>query len=263
MQKKFWVGLLFITFAVAASGQTKNQRDAAGRKQGYWEAVDNRGALVYTGYFKDDRPVGEMKRYYPTGGVRVIMNYDHESKKVRTRFYWQNNELAASGNYIDTQRDSVWVFYSYYSKTVSRRVEYSEGKRNGKEQSLYSDGNVAEEIIWENGLKNGHWKQYFSNGQLKSTAIYVNNKLEGAFTAFTPDGITSIEGVYRNDAPDGDWKRYNEDGNLIITIKYDGGIITNYDELETTEQILFETIMEQLGKISEPTEEDLLRDGNW
>ena len=263
MQKKLWIGLLFITFAVAAYSQTKNQRDAAGRKQGYWEAVDSKGALVYTGYFKDDRPVGEMKRYYPTGGVRVIMNYDHENTKVRTRFYWQNNELAASGNYVDTQRDSVWIYYSYYTKTISRRVEYTAGKQNGKEQNFYPDGSVAEEIIWENGLKNGHWKQFFNNGQLKSTAIYVNNKLEGEFTAFTPDGKTNIEGVYRNNVSDGDWKRYDEDGNLVITIKYDEGIITNLDELEATEQKLFETMMEQLGKIPELTEEDFMRDGNW
>jgi len=264
IRKRLFAGLLLIAIIVAAYGQTTmNQRDAAGRKQGYWEAVDSKGALVYTAYFKDDKPVGEMKRYHPTGGVRVITYHDRESTKTRARFFWQNGELAARGNYIDNQRDSVWLYYSFNAKSVSRRVEYDAGKQNGKEQSFYPDGSLAEEIIWENGLKNGHWKQYFNSGQLKSITTYVNNKLEGSFTAFEPDGKTSIEGVYRNNVSDGDWKRYDEKGDLVITIKYDKGVITNYEELETTQHILFENMMEQLGKIPEPTEEELLRGGNW
>jgi len=257
IQKRLFISLLFVIFVVSTYGQTKNQRDEAGRKQGYWEAVDSRGALVYTGYFRDDKPVGEMKRYFPTGGVRAMMYHDHESTKVRVRFYWQNGELAASGNYIDTQRDSVWTFYSNNTKTVTRRMEYDAGKINGKVQNFYPDGNVAEEIVWENGQKNGSWKQYFKNGQLKTTATYANHKLDGKFASYTPDGKTSIEGVYRNNVRDGEWNRYDEDGNLVITIKYDGGIIINFEELEAIEQQLFETMMEQLGNISEPTIDDL------
>jgi len=263
MRKKTWFALLFITFAVAMYGQTKNQRDASGRKQGYWEATDRNGALVYTGHFKDDKPVGELKRYYPTGEVRVIMNHLPESTKVRVRFFWQNGGLASAGNYIDTQRDSVWLYFSFRTKTVSRRVEYSAGQQNGKEQVFYPDGHVAEEVLWKNGQKNGHWRQFFNSGQAKLTANYVDGQLEGAFTAFAPDGKTTIEGAYRNGKPDSDWKRYDEDGNLVVTVKYSGGVITNQEEVEAVEQKMFETMMEQAGKIPQIAIEDLLEEGNW
>jgi len=260
MRKRLFIGWLVILLAGAAYGQTKNQRDAAGRKQGFWEAVDSKGKLVYSGYFKDDKPVGEMKRYYPAGGVRVIMNYDNSSTKVRARFFWQNGELAAHGNYIDTKRDSVWLYYSYHTKALSQRVEYTAGQRNGKEQNFYPNGNVAEETIWKNGLKNGYWKQFFENGQLKSTATYVNDLLEGAYMAWYPDGKKHVDGAYRHDVPHGEWKRYDEKEKLASTIKYADGNITNLDEVEAAEQEFFRKVMEQEGRIKEPTIEDMIRE---
>ncbi|MDR1172249.1 MAG: toxin-antitoxin system YwqK family antitoxin [Bacteroidales bacterium] len=260
MWKRLLVGWLFGLLAVAVYGQAKNQRDAAGRKQGYWEAVDSKGGLVYSGYFKDDKPVGEMKRYYPTGKVRVIMNYDNNSTKARAMFFWQNGEPAAEGNYVGTRRDSVWLYYSYYTKAVSHRAEYMAGKHHGKEQSFYPNGKVAEETIWENDLKNGPWKQFFENGQLKSTCTYVNDKLDGLFTTYFLDGTKEIEGLYRNDTPDGEWKRYDEKGKPVSTVKYANGTITNMDELEAAEQAFFKKVMEQEGRIKEPTLEDMMRE---
>ena len=258
--KRLFVGLLFIMLANLGYGQKKNQRDAAGFKQGYWEAVDNKGGLVYSGYFKDDKPVGEMKRYFPTGQVRTIMNYENEGTKARTRFFWQNGELAARGNYIGTKRDSVWLYYSYYTNALSHSVEYTTGKRNGKEQNFYPNGNVAEETNWKEDLKNGVWKQFFESGQLKSTAKYVDNKLEGTYTAYYPDGKKEIEGVYRHDVPNGEWKRFDDKGKITSTIKYANGKITNQDELSADEKEFFRKVMEQEGRIKEPTLEDLMRE---
>ena len=258
--KRLLIGCIFIVWAGMVLSQTKNQRDADGRKQGYWEAVDRNGKLVYSGYFKDDRPVGEMKRYFPTGGVRVIMNYDDTGTKARARFFGQNGELAADGNYINTQRDSVWLYYNKYAKTLSHRVEYTAGKQNGKAQSFYPDGNIAEEIIWKDGIKDGACKQYFNSGQLKSTGIYISDKLEGAFASFYPSGKQEIEGAYRHGAPDGEWKRYDENGKLTSTIKYAGGKITNLEEMEAAQREFFKKVAEQEGRIQEPTIEDLMRE---
>jgi len=253
------VGLFIINVNLSYS-QTKNQLDAAGRKQGYWEAVDSRGALVYTGHFVDDKPVGELKRYYPQGGVRVIMHYHSNSPKVRAQFFWESGAPAARGNYIGTQRDSVWLFYSNHTKTLSRRVTYTEGKQHGKEQSFFPEGSIAEEIIWENGVQNGAWTQYFKNGQPKLTATYINGKLEGSYHVFSHDGKKEIEGAYRNNARDGEWKMYDEKGKLMTTIRYANGKITNLDEVDAAQQNFFKKLMEQEGKIKEPTFEEIMRE---
>jgi len=260
IQKRLFTVLMFIAFFGLTYSQTQNQRDAYGRKQGYWEAVDSKGKLVYAGYFEDDKPVGEMKRYYPTGGLRVILNYDRQTPKVRARFFWQSGELAAQGNYIGTQRDSVWQYYSNFTKMLSHRVEYVSGKHHGKEQSFYPDGSLAEETLWKDGLKNGTWTQYFKQGQLKSTTTYLNDKLEGDYTLFYPDGKIMVEGAYRQNIPDGDWRRYDENGHQVSIIRYSRGKITNEDELDAAEQEFFRKIMEQEGRIPEPDIEDMMRE---
>ncbi len=263
MKRKLWyTGLFLIVLTGSVFGQVKNQRDATGRKQGYWEAVDRNGSLVYTGYFKDDKPVGEMKRYYPNGGVRVIMHYDNKSAKARARFFWQNGELAAQGNYINTKRDSVWLYYSYYTKKISYRVEYIIGARNGMTQSFYPDGDIAEETIWKNDQKTGSWKQFFDNGQLKSEGIYKNDKLEGPYVAYYPDGKKETTGNYQNNLPDGEWLHYDNNGKVTSTIRYVDGEIVNLDELEASEREFFKKIEEQKDRIKEPTIEDMVREAN-
>ena len=60
------ISLLLISSSLRLSGQsdTINQADAKGQKQGYWEKRGSDNTLIYQGYFKDNKPVGEMRRYY-------------------------------------------------------------------------------------------------------------------------------------------------------------------------------------------------------
>ena len=248
--------------SICLQGQPKNQKDAKGRKQGYWEAVDSNGKLVYTGYFKDGQPVGIMKRYFPSGTVRVIMNYGQNSKKVRARFFYQNEKPAATGNYIDTKRDSTWTYYSYYTNTVSHRSEYKQGIRHGMARSYYPNGQVADEVNWNHDKKDGPWKQFFEDGSIKLTATYKNDRLTGNFIAYYPDGKKEMEGNYTDDLPDGEWIHYDQDGKPVSTVRYASGEITNMDEVIASEQEFFKKIEEQKGKIKEPTVEDLMREAS-
>lgn len=259
-QNRLIIMFLLVFSATTVFSQMKNRRDAAGKKQGYWEAVDRNGKLVYSGYFKDDKPVGEIKRYHPSGGVRTIMVYDSKGEKARTKFFWQNGELAAEGNYIGTKRDSVWTYYSYYNKKISYKAAYADGTRNGKSQSFYPDEGLAEEISWSNDKKEGTWKQYFDNGKLKLSGEYRNDQLHGAYVVYYPDGKKETEGFYRNDIPDGKWIHYNNDGTIASAIEYVNGKITNWEELEAAEQEFFKKAEEQKGRIKEPTVEDLVRE---
>ena len=259
MRNQLFASLILIILTGIANGQTINQRDAAGLRQGYWEAVDSRGQLVFAGYFKDDRPVGEMRRFFPTGELRVIMNYDNTGVNARARFFWPEGGLAAEGNYVNMQRDSVWTYYLQGVQGISSRIEYSAGKRNGLEQRFYLNGIVADETTWKDDLKEGAWKQYFDNGQLKLVATHVNNKIEGSFKTYFPNGKIETEGFYINGTPEGNWIRNDEEGNYLATIKYENGIITNLEELEEADIVFFRRAMESEQYIPEPTIEDMFR----
>ena len=258
MVKKFFSFLLLIFLISAAlCAQPRNQRDAAGRRQGLWEAVDSRGMPVFRGYFKDDRPIGEMTRFFPTGEVRVIMHYDSSGTNVRARFFWQSGRIAAQGNYVNMKRDSVWTFFRQ-DGTVSSREGFDNGKRHGIEQKFYPNGtSIAEEINWVNDVKEGEWKQFYNRGTPKLLATYKNNVLTGEFKTWQPNANMELEGLYVDGLQHGDWISYDENGEYAFTIKYEKGEILNLDELEEAEVIFFRRAMEVQEFIPERTIDDL------
>jgi antitoxin component YwqK of YwqJK toxin-antitoxin module len=252
--------VLWMVTTPAAAQQAKNATDAQGRKQGYWEAVDRNGKLVYAGYFKDNRPTGEMKRFHPDGSVRVIMQYDETGEKAYARFLWQNGEIAAEGNYLRNKRDSIWTFYNDVTHRISNKTGYREGMKHGISQSFYPFGNVAEEVHWENDRKEGAWQQFFEKGGLKLSATYRDNKLEGSFVIYFPDGKKETEGIYRNNLPEGTWTRYNADGTIMSALEYKNGVIADFEKLTESQQDFFNRMEAEKGKIPEPDLDNLFMD---
>jgi antitoxin component YwqK of YwqJK toxin-antitoxin module len=104
-----------------------NQYDGQGHKQGFWKVKYENGVLKYTGCFRDDKPVGEMKRFFEDGTLKADMFFDH-SGITRVKLYYQDGPLAAEGNYLNTTKDSTWNYYSYYTKSLSNRETYA-GKK--------------------------------------------------------------------------------------------------------------------------------------
>jgi len=62
-------------YVAAQSPPLVNQTDAGNLKQGYWERYYPNGKPMYQGYFRDDVPVGEMKRYYESGNLQAILDH--------------------------------------------------------------------------------------------------------------------------------------------------------------------------------------------
>ena len=65
MKKTFsLLGLLLVYFTVFAQTDEINKTDNNGLKQGKWIKYHSNGKIKYEGNFKDDKPIGQMKRYY-------------------------------------------------------------------------------------------------------------------------------------------------------------------------------------------------------
>ena len=87
-----------------------NQTDALGMKQGYWKKLSPEGGLIYKGFFKGDRPVGKMQRFYVNGKKQADLNYIEGTDEAYATIYYQNGKPAANGKYLDMQKDSVWSY---------------------------------------------------------------------------------------------------------------------------------------------------------
>jgi antitoxin component YwqK of YwqJK toxin-antitoxin module len=213
---------------------------------------------MYKAFFRDDKPVGEMKRYFESGRLKAIMNYNRAGESAFARLYYENGNPAAEGRYFKTLKDSVWTYYSYYSKTITARETWNKGVRTGMMLIYYENGDISEKLEWRNNKKSGIWEQYFKGNILKMKAQYTDNKLEGEFVVYTITGTPSITGTYRNNLRDGKWTFYDENGNVEQVLNYQSGTAAETEKLNAEQQEFFRNIDDAQGKYSEPDETDFL-----
>ena len=110
---------LFLLMSGSLMAQnTVNQVDAQGRKQGFWTKKDTEGKLLYQATFKDDKPIGEMKRFHPNGKVMAILNYTENSDEAEAQMFDEKGKLVAQGKYLNQKKTGEWKYLSD-SKMVS------------------------------------------------------------------------------------------------------------------------------------------------
>lgn len=257
--------LILILCSTYSYGQTINsndtifnQTDKQGLKQGYWKGFYENKKLKYTGYFKNNKPVGTFKRYYDDGGIKAIMTYNADGIKAFTTLFYQNGTKAAEGNYLGTLKDSVWNYYSYYSKNISSKENFVKGKKEGLSVNFFTSGKKSQELEYKNDLKNGIWRQYYDNGVVKISAVYSNGKRTGQFFVNYPDNKPEWRGSYLNDVKDGKWIHYNPDGTVDTEVEFVKGIAKT-SILDKREQKLLEMIEKMKGSIPEPEENSFMQ----
>ncbi|MES2515612.1 MAG: hypothetical protein V4580_15760 [Bacteroidota bacterium] len=193
-----------LSISVFAFAQT--QTDAMGKKQGYWKKKDEKtGKLIYEGLFKDDKPQGKFKYYYPFDSIKAIMDFKQDGKFAYSTMFHPNGKKMAYGKYIGENKDSVWTYYDDKVTVISRET-YLNGKKDGMEYVYFSDGVVSEERKYKAGKMDGPYKLYFEKNLVKSEGLYVNGLLEGKNVFYYPEGnVSAAIGYYKNGKKVGPW----------------------------------------------------------
>jgi antitoxin component YwqK of YwqJK toxin-antitoxin module len=252
---------LLILFSIIAAAQTDtvfNQSDTHNLKQGWWKKSYPNGRLMYKGFFKDDKPAGDMFRYYETGELKAAMVYDRNGEYAHARLFYADGQLAATGVFCNSLKDSTWCYYSYYDHSLTTKEIYSKGKRNGPMINYYNNGNPSEKITWVNDKKDGPWEQFFANNTPKLKATYKDGQLDGEFNVNYESGKPYLKGGYRNSLREGKWIFFNEDGTTDMELTYQMGNTPDAEKLDARQQELFRMIEENKGKFEEPDETNFL-----
>jgi antitoxin component YwqK of YwqJK toxin-antitoxin module len=251
------LAIISTTTVLSAQNDTIfNQTDSKGLKQGYWKKEYPNGKLMYKGFFIDGKPYGEMRKFYENGMLKASMNYDKKNEHVKTVIYYEDGDIAAVGFYYQEKKDSIWNYYSYYSKTVITTESYIKGIKNGLEKHYYETGALSEEIAWQNNLREGIWNQYFEDGKPKLKTSNSKNKLQGSYSFFYPGGQLYISGSYIDNKRNGPWKFYDENGKVKSEIVYNYGKAANEKEIMAKDQEFFKNVEENLGKYQDPSTDD-------
>jgi len=207
--------------------------DANGKKQGYWKKKDDKtNALIYEGMFKDDKPIGTFKYYYPHDTVRAIMVFRQDGKTASARLFHINGKRMAQGNYVNKEiKDSTWTYYDEDGKLISSE-NYKMGKKHGVSAVYLQDGKLSEEVNFKDGLENGPYKKYFDGVSLRGKGQYVNGLLDGKICHYFPNGVEAAAGYYSKGIKTGVWIYKNQDGKIKEKELYKNGKLASKKETE-------------------------------
>lgn len=254
---KFKVKILFLLASLlfSFSSMAQNFTDAKGLKQGPWEAKYSNGTTRYKGTFKDGKPVGEFKRFFESGELRIDQFFKDDGSSY-VKVYYENKVLAAEGKYVGDKKDSIWRYYSYYDKTLRMTESYKTGIKEGLTCRYFNNGKLSDELMYHNNKKNGIWKQYFDNGQVSLKAYHVDDVRTGGFTTYFSNGMTESTGKFDKGLADGPWFYYDESGNEKSKIIYHHGVAENQEQLDKEHQEYLNKLEMNIGRIPEPVESD-------
>ena len=245
----------FLAISSIAICQTEikiNQTDPQGRKQGQWIKKYPGENIMYEGFFKDDHPVGEFRRYYEDKTLKSLLQYNINGTEVVAIIYHPNGNIASIGKYINRKKEGKWQFYSAITKGyLISEGSYSGNKRNGISIKFYPDSTVAEKVSYINDIKQGEWIQNYPNGSICMKSNYVNGNINGKFEVWFENGQIEFSGQYKNDARNGSWLIYNPAGTLKYSIEYTEGV-TNDHQMDIDESDYLDSLEKNKGKIPDP-----------
>ncbi len=90
-----------------------------------------------------------------------------------------------------------------------------------KEIGYYPGGKKRIEGEYKEGKREGRWNYWFENGNKWSEAYYVGDIRDGRSTVWHENGKKYFEGNYKAGERTGLWKFWDEEGRSVKEINYD------------------------------------------
>ncbi|MCX6255637.1 MAG: toxin-antitoxin system YwqK family antitoxin [Bacteroidia bacterium] len=245
--------LLAISAMATCQTETEiNKTDQQGRKQGHWIKKYPNESNMYDGFFKDNHPVGEFKRYFENKTLKSLLIYSGDGKEAIATIYHPNGNISSKGIYNNQMKEGKWQFFSAIIKGyLVSEEQYSGNLKNGPSLRFYPDSTVAERLTYINNIRQGEWIQYYPNGAVCMKSNYLNGKINGKFEVWFENGRIEFSGQYKNDARDGLWRIYKDDGTIKYELEYLAGV-TKDRQMDIDESDYLDSLEKNRGKIADP-----------
>jgi antitoxin component YwqK of YwqJK toxin-antitoxin module len=262
MNIKIIITTSLLAISVCAASQTEtalNRTDLQGRKQGHWIKKYPDDVTMYDGYFRDNHPIGEFKRYFENQSLKSVLIYSEDGRKAAATFYYPDGNISSTGSYLDQLKEGKWQFFSSTGKSYRISEEYySRNLRNGLSVKFFPDSAIAEKVSYVNDIRQGEWTQYYPNGSLHLKSNYLNGKVNGKFEVWYENGGIEFSGQYKNDDRDGPWVIYNEDGSVKYKLEYVSGV-TKDRRMDIEESDFLDSLENNKGKFSDPEKTGVIK----
>lgn len=242
--------LLALILHTGQAQNDMNQVDEEGRKQGFWQKEQTNGNVVYEGNFRNDRPVGEFKRYHSNGLLKARLFYPEDSDTIPAELFDNRGKLMAKGTYVEEKKEGEWQYFQN-GQLVSTEV-FQNNQKHGISKTYYPTGELFEEIHWKNDLQNGVYRAYFKGGKPYLECSMTDNQRDGACQVYFENGQLELDAFYTKGLRHGDWNYYHPDGTFSHTLNYDLGHLTNPQVLDSIQEIRFNELEKNKSELIDP-----------
>ena len=200
---------------------------------GYMVEYSQTGRKWVEGRLEKGLPTGEWKYYAESGELQAKGSYQNGKKLGEWVYYFHTkdesyrilNEIIR-GNYFEmTGTYQMIQFDSNQVGQYKNRISYLVGADTVVEAFYYNQPICSKKVQYKNGLREGKEEKYNEQGVCISSYSFENDRLEGAF--FEVQGLRAsknaylrVEGHYKAD------KKYNE-----RHLYYENGILSRTKEV--------------------------------
>ena len=184
--------LLICRFAYAqpATGDTLNQVDPTGLKQGYWIVYNSIKKLpsyppeakVEEGKFADNKKIGIWKTYHPNGKIKSEITYTDNRPKGYAKMYYEDGTLQEEGSWENNRWVGGYKAYHDNGQTFYDFNYNNTGKREGTQKYFYENGQLMMKGDMKDGKETGVWEEHYENGDLRAKKIFNDGALDVANT---------------------------------------------------------------------------------
>jgi antitoxin component YwqK of YwqJK toxin-antitoxin module len=242
--------LLLLLPLVTQGQETLNLTDSSGKKQGHWEKHYPNGKLMYEGYFKNDKPAGQWKRWQDNGELKAVLDHGNTGDTINARLYGSGNVLIAEGKYLVEHKEGIWKYYANGIKIAEENFE--NGMKNGLCRKFYATGELLESSEWVKDKLQGAYRAFFPGGKPYLQCKYENNARNGICMSYYASGIVEIESHYINNLPDGSWKYFDKDGNMKYLLLYSRGDLQNPEVLRNLDSVQLNELEKKRNNLADP-----------
>ncbi len=250
--------LAISTMAICQTETEINKTDQLGKKQGHWIKKYPNENEMYNGFFKDDHPVGEFRRYYEDKSLKSLLIFSDDGTESLATIYHTNGNISSRGKYVKQMKEGKWQFFSaIINGYLISEDHYTGNIKNGSSIKFYPDSTVAEKVTYINDKRQGEWIQYYPNGTVCVKSSYLNGKINGKYEVWFENGQIEFSGQYKNDTRDGLWQIYNIDGTLKYKLEYKNGV-TKDRQMDIDESDYLDFLEKNKGKIADPEKGEVI-----
>ncbi len=117
------------------------------------------------------------------------------------------------------------ILYSAISMAQLYNNTDAQGRKTGKWQKKYKNGQIKYKGQFEKGYEIGQFIYYYPSGKIQSKLNFTEKGTYVVIKTYYENGVIKASGFYHNRKKHGNWKYYNsETGDLVSEENYSNGI---------------------------------------